>query len=272
MENLTLRKLINMFDLSDEIKKNGHSGYLVGAKLEINNTRRALGQCDLYHSIIKISRNVIEQKDGRTLQDLRETLVHELCHLFAFKECNDKGHGKAWKGLMAVYGYHCKNRFHGHPMSETVKKANDALEGKTLKELADIYNQKSLKKIAKFPDKKTAIRRVKEVMNTTHEILIHPKDYRKPVRKDTKVALVIEALYVGATEADVLAILGETKKTKATRAKFNHWMRWNINFDKGYGIAVKNVDGQETYFLVTDNDGDCVIQYNKLSAGEPKKD
>lgn len=167
------------------------------------------------------------------------------------------------------------------------------LDDMTISELTELYNeQPGVSKISKFRDKATGIERLRKIMptetktinkpisqhtsvSTTVEVkvakdtklILNPFKDLFPCRIGTKVANAIDMLYRGATESEILLLLGETKKTKATRAKFNHWIRWNINNDKGYGVALK----EEKYFLVMPKEGQLPLAHLPKKIQKPKK-
>ena len=140
----------------------------------------------------------------------------------------------------------------------------------TTKELVEFYNDHTDKPVVKFRDRATAEKRCLQaaqdfgipLKQDDLEIIIKPSTLVKPATEGAKIARVIDALWEGATESEVLAILGVTKKTRANTAKFNHWLRWNVAKDKGYGIAKRIEDGAETYYAIM-KDGAAKIPHKR---------
>ena len=139
----------------------------------------------------------------------------------------------------------------------------------TAKELVEFYNYNAEKPVVKFRDRATAEKRclqlaedigeeTKRKFKFDLEIIIEPSKFTKAVREGSKVSQVIDALWKGASESQILLILGVTRKTKANTAKFNHWLRWNVSKDKGYGIARKLEDGIEVYYVIRKDDASKV--------------
>lgn len=139
------------------------------------------------------------------------------------------------------------------------------IKGVTTKELVNFYNKHTDKPVVKFRDRATAEKRCLELAteegvvvvtkSEAAEIIAKPKDIIKAAKEGTKIAKVIDALWEGATEIQILSILGVTRTTKANTAKFNHWLRWNVNKDKGYGIARKTENSVDIYYIIAKNDG-----------------
>lgn len=132
----------------------------------------------------------------------------------------------------------------------------------TTRELVEFYNDNAGKPVVKFRDRATAERRCLELvkLEPQHskkqddlEIIVQPSNLIKPASEGTKISRVIDALWEGTTESEVLAILGVTKKTKANTAKFNHWLRWNVGKEKGYGIVKKVENSVDRYYIVLEN-------------------
>lgn len=74
--------------------------YLKKIKLYHNpRIRSAFGVAHLNRYSISLSSQTLAE----TYDNIRETLIHELCHIVAFKSFNDAGHGKMFKSLHRKY-------------------------------------------------------------------------------------------------------------------------------------------------------------------------
>ena len=82
--------------------------------------RRVLGSAWFKKNMIELSTQILYEID----KNIRETLIHEMCHLVAYRKAKDVGHGLVFKQLMAKYCYPVKNRFHQGILTTEIKKVD----------------------------------------------------------------------------------------------------------------------------------------------------
>lgn len=65
------------------------------------NSRRMLGQCNYTRKLVRLSKHYTAANDETLVKD---TILHELAHVFNKHVYNGKGHGRSWKNVCVQVG------------------------------------------------------------------------------------------------------------------------------------------------------------------------
>lgn len=102
-EKVELIDNLQMYHTNDQYKSLNYINQYIKIQI-IKNSKRMLGMANPVTKIIKLHPGLLNPKSP-FYSELLETVIHELCHIYAFYHYGTVGHDAYWKHFMLMFNF-----------------------------------------------------------------------------------------------------------------------------------------------------------------------